>query len=243
MALHISKDPVELSHSLATWITNYIEEVLVNHQRFTWALSGGNTPKLLYETLSQPSYAANILWERVHIFFGDERYVPFNDELNNGRMAFDSLLKHVPVPYEQIHFMRTDMDVETSAITYEKLLHHYFDGKQNSFDLVLLGMGEDGHTLSLFPHSQVKTEPDSWVKSIYFPEQKMQRITLTPSIVNRAKRISFLVSGKNKAVTLKNVLNGKPDPEKFPAQLIRPESGEIHWFVDEAAASQLDQTF
>jgi 6-phosphogluconolactonase len=239
MQLHIEKNPEQLSYALADWIANYINDVLSREEKFSWALSGGNSPRQLYKLLAESPYRQKIPWSRLHIFFGDERVVPFDDEQNNGRMAFDTLLKQVPVPREQIHFMRTDVDAETSAAEYEKLLQSFFSGKERSFDLVLLGMGEDGHTLSLFPDSKIVQEQNVRVKSLYLPEQKIYRITLMPTIINRAEKIAFLVTGSSKAETLKKVLQGKFEPEKFPAQLIRPESGETYWFVDEAAARLL----
>jgi len=237
MKLHIFKNPGQVSVALADWIINYIEEVLKTQDRFTWALSGGNSPKGLYELLGGSPYREKIPWSKMHFFWGDERFVPFDDPHNNGKMVYEVFLKNVPVPVDQIHYIRTDIAPEESAQEYEKILHQYFDNQNSSFDLVLLGLGEDGHTLSLFPHSPLIHEKKVWVKSFYLPEQEMYRITLTPSIVNRASRVAFLVNGKEKAFTLKQVIRGEFNPDKFPAQIIQASSGGLHWFIDEEAAS------
>ncbi len=238
MQLHIQKNPDEVSHDIATWIIGYIDNILKKQERFTWALSGGSSPKHLYELLAQPIYAKKISWEKLHIFFGDERCVPFTDSRNNGKMAYDALLKHVPIPEEQIHYMRTDVSPEDSVTLYKELLSSYFSDSQHSFDLVLLGLGTDGHTLSLFPGSPLLDEDKVWVKSMYLEKENIHRLSLTPDIVNRASAVTFLVTGKNKASIVEEIL-GTKHPELYPACLIKPRSGELHWFFDAEAAAGL----
>src|SRR5690349_8314047 len=160
MKLHIHKDTNELSIAVADWMAGYITSTLEKKGRFTLALSGGSTPKLLHTILAGPPYKERIDWSRLHIFWGDERAVPFEDERNNARMAFDTLLDHVPVPKNQVHVMRTDISPEQSSAEYDQLLHRYFDGSGVTFDLVLLGMGDDGHTLSLFPGTDIVQEQE-----------------------------------------------------------------------------------
>ncbi len=240
MELHIAKDPAQLSENVAAWISNYIQEVLQDQEKFTFVLSGGNTPKQLYALLAKPPYAEIIPWEKIHFFWGDERAVPFEDERNNARMAFDVLLDKVPVVPENIHVMRTDISPEQSAVEYEQILRKYFKEEELTFDLVLLGMGDDGHTLSLFPGMPVVHEEEAWVKAFFLPAQDMYRITLTAPVVNDAACVLFLTTGANKALTLKSVIEGTFDADKFPSQLIRPQEGELHWFVDEAAASAME---
>jgi 6-phosphogluconolactonase len=239
MELHIQKDPDQVSHDLANWIVGYVDSVIKKQNRFTWALSGGNSPKQLYELLAQPENSKKVLWEKLHIFFGDERCVPFSDSRNNGKMSYDALLKHVPIPEEQIHYMRTDVAPEESLLLYEKLLHYYFDHSQSTFDLVLLGLGVDGHTLSLFPRAPFPKDENQWIVSIYNEEENMHRLSLTPVIVNRASAVIFLVTGKNKSSIVEAVLQGTQQPEIYPACLIKPQSGELHWFLDAEAASGL----
>ncbi|MCW3467994.1 6-phosphogluconolactonase [Chitinophaga nivalis] len=240
MELHIAKDPAQLSENVAAWISNYILEVLQDQERFTFVLSGGSTPKQLYALLAKAPYNQMIPWEKLHFFWGDERAVPFTDERNNARMAFDELLNKVNVNPEHIHVMRTDIEPEASAAEYAQLLQSYFSEEENTFDLVLLGMGDDGHTLSLFPGTAVVHEKKDWVKAFFLPAQDMYRITLTAPVVNNAACVVFLTTGAAKAMTLKNVIEGTFDAEKYPSQLIRPEDGELHWFVDEAAAAAME---
>jgi len=239
MALHVFKDKETLTYAAAEWITEIIEDKLKNASQFTWCLSGGSTPKQLYSLMHAEPFRNRIDWSKLHIFFGDERVVPIEDERNNGKMASDNLLNHVPIPRDQIHFMRTDVDPIVSAIEYEKILHHYFDNAAFTFDLTLLGMGDDAHTLSIFPGSSLVNEKEKWATSIYVPSQQMDRITLTPGVVNGSDRIMFLIAGDSKANALKHVKNGSYNPIKYPSQLIQPAQGELHWFIDEAAGKEL----
>jgi 6-phosphogluconolactonase len=244
MQLHVYDSLDAMSTALAAWISDYIGASLQRKDRFTIALSGGNTPKQLHHLLSASPYKEAIAWSKLHIFWGDERSVPFEDERNNAKMAFDTLLNHVPVPAAQIHVMRTDISPAQSAAEYEKILHRYFpeaatESRGNTFDLVLLGMGDDGHTLSLFPGTTVVHEEKAWVTSFYLPAQDMHRITLTKAVVNQSAAIVFLTTGSAKAHALKEVLKGPYNPDLFPSQVIKPVNGELHWFVDKAAAAEL----
>lgn len=239
MQLHIEKDPQQLCNRLAIWMADYIVKTLQDQPVFSLVLAGGNTPKQLYALLADSPFREKIPWQKLEIFFGDERYVPFDDARNNGHMAYETLLKNVPLPEAGVHYLRTDIAAGESAAAYEALLRTLFDGKENTFDLVLLGMGDDGHTLSLFPGYDIVLEKNRWVQSFFNREQNETRITLTAPVVNRARRIAFLVTGAQKAAVLKNVLYGKPDPVIYPSQIIQPTSGAVHWFVDEAAAALL----
>ncbi|MDR3715668.1 MAG: 6-phosphogluconolactonase [Puia sp.] len=267
MQLHIYKDSQELSYAVADWITTLIGDTLKRQDRFTIALSGGSTPKALHKILASSPYREKIDWTKLHVFWGDERAVPFEDDRNNAKMAYDTLLDKVPVPASQIHVMRTDISPEESAAEYEKILHQYFPIVANSspdhsplttdysqpeapplttdrslftsFDLVLLGMGDDGHTLSLFPGTAVVHEKKAWATAFFLKAQDMYRITLTKTIVNKAAHIAFLTTGAGKAHALREVLQGAYNPDLYPSQEIRPADGELHWFVDEAATGEL----
>jgi 6-phosphogluconolactonase len=241
MNLNVSADTDEMSMRVAEWITNYIKETLKKRDRFTWVLSGGNTPKKLYHLLSSPSYIDKIEWKKLHFFWGDERYVPITDDRNNAKMAFDNLLNNVPVVKKQIHIMQTDIAPEASAAAYEKTLQKYFHRKKKSFDLVLLGLGDNAHTLSLFPGYDIVHEKEKWVSAFYLEEQKMYRISLTTPIVNKSARIAFLVTGRDKAASLYNVLYGEHEPDLYPAQIIQPFSDELYWFTDKEAAADIRQ--
>ncbi len=237
MELIIENNPEELSKGLAVWITDYIQQTLRNQNSFSFVFSGGNTPRSLYRLLAQEPYRNKIAWEKIQCYWGDERYVPFEDDRNNANMVFDSLLNKVPVKKENIHIIRTDISPDESAMQYEKLLRQHFPDETRTFDLVLLGLGDNGHTLSLFPGYEQVNEQDNWVLSFYLEEQQMRRITLTAPPVNAAARVAFFVSGAGKASAVRNILQEKYNPELYPAQVIRPETGELSWWMDEAAAS------
>jgi 6-phosphogluconolactonase len=241
MQLHSFKNTDDLSTYVADWLTEFIQQTLQTQDRFTLSLSGGNTPKKLHELLTTDAYKNKIDWSKLHIFFGDERFVPITDEKNNAKMAFDTLLNHVSVPASQIHIMQTEnISPERSAEEYEKILREYFSSTPFSFDLVFLGMGDDGHTLSLFPgKTAIIHEEKKWATSLWLEAQNMYRITLTHSIVNNSKRVAFLVAGADKANALHEVLKGNYNPDLYPSQIIKPANGELHWFADEAASAKL----
>ena len=240
MKFHIYKNKEELTNELAMWICDLIDTTLQNQEFFTLVLSGGETPKDLFKKLSSANFKEKINWQKIQIFWGDERVVPFKDERNNAKMAYDILIDNVDVSASQVHIIRTDIEPVFAAKEYEKLLHRFFDNTDKSFDLVLLGMGDDGHTLSLFPHSPLLNEQnENWVNAVYNEEQQMFRVTLMPEIVNRASHIAFMIEGKKKSVVLKEVIEGKYSPVELPAKIINPIGGDLHWFLDEDAAEDL----
>jgi 6-phosphogluconolactonase len=237
MQIHVSKDPTALNREVAEWMTKLIAQTLIGKEKFCLLLSGGNTPKNLYRLLAGEPFNNKIEWRKVHIFFGDERVVPFNDERNNGKMAFDTLLSKVPIPKNHIHYIDTTIDPEQSALDYASVLLHYFDGKGPTFDLALLGMGDDGHTLSLFPKNEAINKTKKSVISVPLPSQQMYRITLSADVVNRSTCVAFLVTGAAKSEIVKKVIHQTAAPHTYPVQLINPLNGELHWFVDEEAYS------
>lgn len=232
MKLHIFNDPNCVCDALANWIEELIQNVLKENERFTFALSGGSTPKLLYKKLALKT---DIEWSKVHFFWGDERTVPYEDERNNAHMAYGELLNKVPVDPKNIHVIRTDVSIEESVIEYNQILHSYFKNGE-TFDFVLLGMGDDGHTLSLFPDGDLLKDNHNWVCRGAKTGEDIFRITLMPALVNYSKYIAFLVCGNDKSAMLKNVLELDP---YYPANLIEPVSDELHWFLDKPAASLL----
>lgn len=239
MALKTFANSDDLSHAAAVWITEYIEEKLREQDRFTFSLSGGSTPKKLYKLLSAEPFRSRIAWEKIHFFWGDERFVPFSDERNNARMAYEELLDKVPVNKNQIHIMRTELSPEDAVIDYEKILHQYFDSSPATFDLVILGLGDNAHTLSLFPGYEVIHIRDQWVYAFYLEEQSMHRITLTAPVVNQSAKVIFMVNGADKAPAVKAILQGEENFDLYPAQVIQPVLDEALWFLDDAAASML----
>ena len=243
MKLYIYKSKGELANELAQWIINTIQSTLQKQEYFTLALSGGETPQILYKKLATPEFKEKINWKRVHIFWGDERVVPFNDDRNNAKIAYDLLIDHIGIPSTQVHMMRTGIEPVFAAKEYEKILKTYFGNTITSFDLILLGIGNDGHTLSIFPGSPLlEEEEQDWVSAVYNEKQQMYRITLTPAIVNHASQIAFMVTGSDKAKILKEIIEGNYMPLTLPAQLIKSEKGELYWFLDKEVVGKLSNT-
>ena len=239
MNLHTAATKSDLIIDFANWLIIDIEKVLTTKNRYTIALSGGSTPLELFKLLATDTYKSAINWQKIHIFWGDERDVAFEDDRNNAKQAFNLLLNKVPIPPNQIHIINTGFSADIAARKYNQLLHEYFDRMPTSFDLVILGMGEDGHTLSLFPGTAVVNEMSKWVVSFYLAAQQMNRITITAPITNKAAAVCFLVAGTSKAPALKEVLQGDYQPNMYPSQIIKPITGNLHWFVDKEAAALL----
>lgn len=207
--------------------------------RFAVALSGGNTPRIMYHYLNQNELQNRIPWNEIYVFWGDERCVGYNDPANNAHNAFDILLNKVPISQNHIFRIESELPPGKAAEKYEKVLRRFFGDNQPRFDMILLGLGENGHTASLFPGTPVLKETGKWVSPIFVEEQNMYRITLTPVVINQALNTVFLVVGGNKASILKEVLEGDYDPNRLPAQLVNPDHGELRWLVDKEAARLL----
>ncbi len=235
--IRIFPDAEALSRAAAALFARAAQRAVRNAGRFVVALSGGQTPRRTYERLACPECRDAVPWEAVHVFWGDERCVPFEDPRSNACMAYEALLQHVPIPPHQIHPIRCEGDPETAAARYEALLRSFFREAPPRFDLILLGLGEDGHTASLFPFHPAVTEQRRWVAAV--PEADPPRVTLTLPILNQARRVVFLVTGARKAGILREVLQEPPDPLRRPVQGVRPGPGRVLWLVDAAAASEL----
>jgi 6-phosphogluconolactonase len=211
------------------------------------AVSGGTTPKTMFALLADKSqpYFARVPWEKLHLFWVDERCVGPTDPDSNYRMTNEALLTKVPLPVAQVHRMAGELEPEVAAAQYEALLRGEFrlEGAETPvFDLVLLGMGDDGHTASLFPHTEALHELGRLVVANHVPQQKQSwRVTLTLPVINRGRAVAFLIEGAKKTDVLDRVLTGSYDPETYPSQLIRPESGELTFLLDAAAAAKLPE--
>lgn len=239
MSIHIYKNPDALAGGLARWIASDISLVLKSEKRYSFVLSGGSTPKRLYEVLAS-QYHNQIDWEKVDFFFGDERYVPFDDDRNNGKMAYKELLIPLKIPAENVYRMNTEVTLAEGVKQYDQKLRNYFEkDKTHSFDFTLLGLGSNAHTLSLFPNSDIVFNSTDWVTIGENKEDGTQRITLMPALVNASRNIIFLFQGQEKADTFKEVLNEPFNPKKYPAQVIISQSGQLMWFTDEAAGSKV----
>ena len=238
--IKIYADKAALAEAAAEQFTSLSKKAIAEHGRFAVALSGGSTPKALFELLAKAPYIEAIDWQNVHIFWGDERTVPPDYDDSNYGMAYNTLLKHVALPDENIHRMRGEMDAAEAALEYEHDLRIFFGADVvPTFDLIHLGMGDDGHTASLFPATAALEEKARMVVANYVPQHETWRITLTAPVINAARQVTFLVAGANKAARLNEVLNGAHQPEKLPSQLIKPQPGNLTWLLDEAAASDL----
>jgi len=216
--------------------------------RFAVALSGGSTPRALHALLSAPPYYDAVHWPAVELYWGDDRCVPPDDPESNYRMARETLLEALlargAIRDEQIHRMHTELPPDQVAEAYERELRHAFtlaEGHLPRFDLLFLGMGPDGHTLSLFPHTTALTVTDRLVTANYVSKLSSNRVTLTYPVANNAAAVAFLVAGADKAEALARVLDGPRNPEEFPAQFIAPTDGDLYWLVDRAAAAQVQR--
>lgn len=208
--------------------------------RFSVVLPGGSTPQRTYELLASEKYRDRIPWPKVHIFFGDERCVPPTDAASNYRMAHEAMISLLPIPARNVHRMAGEGDAVANASLYQSELQTFFDQSEwPRFDLVLLGMGDDGHTASLFPGTKALSETEAWVLANWVEKLNAYRITLTAPAINHAANVVFLVTGAGKAKSLHQVLRGARDPQKLPAQLIQPVDGSLLWLVDKAAAGDL----
>ena len=234
------KDLEAVSRAAAEIFVEEVVDALSVRGRFAVALSGGETPRRLYSLLAESPIQEKIEWKAVHIFWGDERCVPPSDPRSNVRMARLTLLDHVPLPAENIHPIPFDRSPRQAAAQYEAEIKAFFGTASPALDLVLLGLGDNAHTASLFPHTPVLDEKDRWATEVYVSEQDMHRVTLTAPIINQARQVLFLVSGPGKAKALKQVLRGPFRPHDFPAQLIRTKTGHALWLVDHDAADKLD---
>lgn len=237
--IRIFNDLDTLSLAAAEMFAELANQAIASRERFCVALSGGNTPRRLYEILANMPVREQIRWESAYVFWGDERCVPTDDPRSNARMAREILLDQVPVPANQIHPIQGDLSPALAAAQYETELRDFFDDRPPVFDLILLGLGENAHTASLFPRTPVLDEKKRWVKEVYVAKQDMSRVTLTAPFINQARDVIFLVSGADKALALQSVLEGAYQPHRLPAQLIRPNGAHPIWLVDKAASHKL----
>ncbi len=240
--VEIFPDRNALVRAEAERVVTLAREAIAARGRCLLALSGGSTPKPLYELLATQPYAGQIDWSRVHLFWGDERCVPPDHPESNYRMTREALIDRVPLPADNVHRIRGEDDPQQAAEAYERTLRQFFgpdDPPRRSFDLVLLGMGPDGHTASMFPGTAAPGETRRWVMAVHIERPRdMWRVTLTTVVLNAAADVTFLVAGADKAARLEEVLH-EPGERPLPAQRIHPTHGALHWMVDAAAAAQL----
>jgi len=231
--------PDDLARAAAEHFAALSQEAIADHGFFSVALAGGSTPKATYQILATIEFAEQIQWEYVHVFWGDERSVPPDHEDSNFRMAMENMLKIVPIPEENIHRIPAEMKPQDAAQVYQRTIEDFFDPNSATFDLILLGMGDDGHTASIFPGKTELFDDPRLVAATFVEKFDTWRITMTPTLINAANNVTFLISGEKKAWRLRQVLVGRYQPEELPSQIIRPNRGKLRFLVDDAAAIHL----
>jgi 6-phosphogluconolactonase len=232
--IKVLPDPAAVAAEAAERVVRAADEAIALAGRFSFVLAGGSTPKALYELLAGDDFRNRIDWPNVEIYFGDERTVPPDHKDSNYGMARVAMLSKLPIPQANVHRMRGEIDPEEAAKEYGLLLKEKFgDGGP---DLVLLGMGDDGHTASLFPGTSALSETKHRAFANPVPQLNTTRLTMAAPFINRAREVIVTVTGANKASRLAEVLEGPRDPERLPVQLIQPTSGKLTWLIDTAAA-------
>lgn len=235
----IVSDPEALARLGARLFALLAREAITSRGRFTAALSGGSTPRVMYRLLAGEPYRSEVPWEQVHLFWGDERCVPPDDPESNYHQAEEALIGRVPIPAENVHRIQGELPPEQAVRAYGGALEDFFCGPRVRFDLMLLGLGSDGHTASLFPGSTALEEATRLVAAVeaQYEDRPACRVTLTLPAINTSRQILFMVSGRSKAGIVHEVLSEPQD--LLPAQRVHPTAGKLSWLIDEAAASRL----
>ncbi|MFZ5592930.1 MAG: 6-phosphogluconolactonase [Pseudomonadota bacterium] len=239
--LHIHDTAEALHHACAQRFAELATQAIAARGQFHVALSGGTTPRSLYQRLATPQFASRIDWRRVHVWFGDERTVPPDHPDSNYRMARESLLDHVPIPPAQVH--RIEAEKEGGADDYEALLNEYIAASETAvpqFDLVLLGLGPDGHIASLFPDTAILRERDRLVAAVWVAKLNTWRISLTLPVIDNARHVLLLVAGTGKAEIVREIFTDAPRAVPYPVQMLAP-AGALEWHLDAAAAQYLSR--
>lgn len=238
MKLNIFANQDELNETLAQYIIKIANQAIETKGRFDFVLTGGNSPKTLYSLLST-TYKDKIDWAKVYFFFGDERTVkPFEKDYN-GLMAKESFFDNLTLNPNQVFYVDTNLSPELAAKAYMQAIDEHFASDQVIFDLILLGMGDDAHTASIFPETDLVTNTNATIASVWVQKLNTNRVSFTAPLINQAKNIVFLTFGANKAEALHHVLGEEKNVSAYPSQLIKPKAGNLQWFVDEAAVGLL----
>jgi 6-phosphogluconolactonase len=237
--IRIYRDAEAMSRAAAESFAGWAGEAVAARGNYIVALAGGHTPRRVYEFLSEDPLRERVEWQRVEVFWGDERCVPPDDELSNERMARRAMLDRVPLPEANLHPVRCQASPARAAKRYEMFIRECFGSGEPRFDRIMLGLGKNGHTASLFPGSPALKEKKRLVVETTAPGEDFARVTMTASLINLARRVMFMVSGSDKAGILKRVLEGERDPAGLPAQMVSLERGKALWMVDRAAGRLL----
>jgi 6-phosphogluconolactonase len=236
----VCKDGDELNRKAAAQFIALASDAIARSGRFAVALSGGSTPKALYSLLAAPDFSDRVAWPRVHLFWGDERCVPPDHPDSNFRMVRENLLARIQIPPANIHRIMGEKEPRQAASAYEAELKNFFGaGALSRFDLIFLGLGDDGHTASLFPGSAALAETENLIAAVYVEKLRSHRLTLTLPVINAAAQVAFLVSGKSKAAIVRAVLDSDADSARYPAAMVRPSDGQLTWLITADAAEDL----
>lgn len=235
--LHIFRDKAALTQGAADYILQHAVTAIETNGQCSLVLAGGSTPRPVYELLATSDYNAQINWSAVYIFFGDERTVPPDHSDSNFRMAQDALLQHVAIPEGNVFRMRGELNPHQAALEYDQALRQFFQLRPPRFDIILLGMGDDGHTASLFPDTTALDEETHWVVPNHVKKLDTWRLTMTAPLINQGNHIAFMISGLKKAERLHEVIYGGHNPRNLPSQLI----AATDWLLDRDAASKLEE--
>lgn len=238
----VYNDADELARSVAEQIVELASEAVGRHGRFTLALAGGSTPKALYQLLAGDVYRDRIPWDKLQVFLGDERYVPIDHEDSNFRMVKEALLDHVPIPEDQIHPVPTILDPAAAAAEYEATIRRVFDSPAPAvpaFDLILLGIGSDGHTASLFPETEALDVHDRLVIENWVPQQDAMRITFTIPLLHQARTVILMAAGEDKAEAIARAIEAPQNLSETPSQCLRDAQGDVIMVLDHSAAAHL----
>lgn len=241
MKINVFRTVEELIRAVADYFDETAQNAIALRGEFNVALSGGKSPERLYQLLASADFRQRVDWVKVNFFFGDERHVPKRDPENNAFMVQKTLFDPLKISASRIFTVDTSLPPDEAAEKYASVISHHFGRRQIRFDLVLLGLGDNAHTASLFPYTSVLKDRSVSVKAVYLEEQDRYRITMTAQLINQARHIAFLVFGEGKSKAVYHILQGGLDSEKYPGQLINPTDGDLQWFLDGTAASRLQR--
>jgi len=233
--LHAYPNKEQMVTATTERVINEIGQAIQERGLCNMALAGGNTPREVYSTLADDPYRDRVDWDRLHLFWGDERMVPPEHEDSNFRMVKETLLDHVGIPDGNVHRIRGEIVPEQAAREYAEFLHNHFKSDSPRFDIILLGIGEDGHTASLFPGTDAVEECKLYTVGVFVPRLDTWRVTLTFPVLNAAREVLFLAAGKSKSDIVQRIISIKQPAKEFPASMVNPEDGTLHWMLDSEA--------
>ena len=239
--IHVYLNKEKLVAATAERVINLIGQAIQENGLCNIALAGGNTPHEVYSMLAANSYRDRVDWNGLHIFWGDERMVPPEHQDSNFRMVQQTLLEHIKIPDGNVHRIRGEITPEQAAAEYTELLHDHFREDSPHFDLILLGIGEDGHTASLFPDTDAIEECERHTVAVFVPRLNTWRVTLTLPVLNAAREVIFLVSGSSKSNIIQRIMSVKQPTKDLPATMVNPENGTLRWILDSEAAALINK--